>query len=134
MFVAVDTNSGVPVYRQIVDQIRFHIASGLLGTGDPLPSTRLLSEELGVNPMTVSKAYGILEEEGLVDHRPGRPLTVARMHPGVVEHERAEQLKTLLEPVVTAVRQLGISTPVAVAALRDMLDNVHGRGRRRYHA
>jgi GntR family transcriptional regulator len=123
VFVAVDPNSGVPVYRQIVDQIRFHIATGLLGSGDHIPSTRLLSEQLRVNPMTVSKAYGILEEEGLLEHRPGRPLIVARVHPGAIEHERQQQLRKLLEPVVTAVQQLGINAPQAVSTFREMLQH-----------
>jgi DNA-binding transcriptional MocR family regulator len=61
MLIVVDPHSGVPVYRQLMDQIRFHIASGLLKPGDELPSTRALSTELGVNPMTVSKAYSFLE-------------------------------------------------------------------------
>jgi GntR family transcriptional regulator len=121
MLVLVDHNSGVPVYRQIVDQIRFHIASGLLGPRDIIPSTRVLSEQLGVNPMTVSKAYSILEQEGLLEHRPGRPLVVARVDRNALEEERKQQLRALLEPVVTAVQQLGINAPQAVAAFREML-------------
>ena len=74
MLIVVDPQSGVPVYRQLMDQIKFHIASGMLQPGDELPSTRLLSSDLGVNPMTISKAYGYLEKEQVVERRPGRPL------------------------------------------------------------
>ena len=77
MIVRVDPNSGVPVYRQIVEQVRFQVTSGLLAPGTALPSTRALSQKLGVNPMTVSKAYAILENERLIEHRPGLTLTVA---------------------------------------------------------
>ena len=78
MLISVNPHSGVPVYRQLMDQIKFHIASGLMKPGDELPSTRMLSSELGVNPMTISKAYSFLEKEGIVERRPGRPLIEGR--------------------------------------------------------
>jgi GntR family transcriptional regulator len=77
LLILVDPHSGVPVYRQIVDQVRFQIASGRIAPGDELPSTRALSKRLRVNPMTISKAYGILEDEGVIERRPGLPLVVA---------------------------------------------------------
>ena len=76
MLLTVDSHSGVPVYRQVMDQVKFHIASGLLRAGDELPPTRALSAQLGVNPMTISKAYSFLEKEDVVERRPGRPLIV----------------------------------------------------------
>jgi GntR family transcriptional regulator len=132
VLIIVDPNSGVPVYRQIVDQVRFHVASGLLGSGDILPSTRTLSEQLGVNPMTVSKAYGILEEDGLLEHRPGRPLVVAHVDRGTLGQQRAEQLHALLEPVVAAIKQLGVTTPHAVATFRNMLQDNPAEGKRKH--
>jgi GntR family transcriptional regulator len=134
MILRVDHNSGVPVYRQIVDQIRFHIASGLLGSGDILPSTRTISEELGVNPMTVSKAFGFLEEEGLLLHRPGRPLVVARIGSGNMELHREDQLRHLLEPIVNAAEQLGVSAPRAVALFRKMIQDRNASRPGRKHA
>ena len=65
MILVVDPHSGFPVYRQIVDQVRLQVSSGALAPGDELPSTRSLSTQLGVNPMTISKAYALLEGEGL---------------------------------------------------------------------
>ena len=81
MLIVVDPSSGVPVFRQVMDQVRFHIASGLLKAGDELPATRSLSAELGVIPMTVSKAYNLLERDGVLERRPGRPLVVAPIAP-----------------------------------------------------
>src|SRR3954469_1195272 len=114
MLIIVDQNNGVPVYRQIVDQIRFHITSGLTKAGEELPSTRALSQKLGVNPMTVSKSYSLLEEEGLVDRRPGLPLIVKKVSASATEHNRTEQLRTLLDPAASAVRQMGIPNKKAV--------------------
>jgi sigma-B regulation protein RsbU (phosphoserine phosphatase) len=67
--LAVDPNSGVPVYKQVMDQVRLRIAAGLLGPGDGLPPARELSTELGINPAGVSKAYRHLERAGLLDIR-----------------------------------------------------------------
>ncbi len=78
MLIQVEHHSGVPVYRQIIEQISFHIASGLVQVGDELPSVRHLSKELHINPMTISKAFSFLEHDGLVERRPGRPLVVAQ--------------------------------------------------------
>jgi len=78
LLVVVDPGSGVPVYRQVMDQVKFQIVGGKLQPGSELPSTRALSLELGVNPMTISKAYSFLEKEGVVERRPGKLLIVTR--------------------------------------------------------
>lgn len=121
MVVVIDAGSGVPVYRQIVDQLRFQIAGGVLVPGSELPSTRSLSQDLGINPMTVSKAYGILEEAGLVDRRPGLPLVVRDATPRTLEAEREEQLRAALEPAARAARQLGVTPERAVRVFREIL-------------
>jgi GntR family transcriptional regulator len=120
--IGIDSHSGVPVYRQIVDQVRFQVAGGLLAPGAELPSTRTLSQELGVNPMTVSKAYALLEAEGLLTRRPGLPLVVSERTPDEVALERREQLAALLEPIAAAARQLGLEEEDAVAIFRRVLN------------
>ncbi len=67
----IDFHSGVPIYRQIVTQVQRLILSGILGEGHQMESVRDLSGRLKVNPMTVSKAYSILESEGLLQRRRG---------------------------------------------------------------
>ena len=131
MLIVVDTHSGVPVYRQLMDQIRFHISSGLLGPGDELPSTRALSQQLGVNPMTISKAYSFLERDGVVERRPGRPLVVSGFGPAESRERKAEQLRESLAPSVTAARQLGIEPEEAARIFTDMLSGEdHGEEKR----
>jgi GntR family transcriptional regulator len=122
MLIVVDPHSGVPVYRQLMDQIRFHISSGLIGPGDELPSTRALSQELGVNPMTVSKAYSFLERDGVVERRPGRPLVVTGFGEKESRDRKIEQLRESLAPSVTAARQLGVSPDEAAALYTRMLE------------
>jgi GntR family transcriptional regulator len=121
MLIVVDNHSGVAVYRQIIDQVRFQIAAGLVASGTELPSTRTLSGELGVNPMTVSKAYGLLEAEGLVVRRPGLPLVVSERSVEAESRTRAAHLRSVLEPVAVAARQLGITDEQAVEAFRQAL-------------
>lgn len=124
MLIVVDPQSGVPVYRQLMDQIRFHVASGILKPGDELPSTRALSSELGINPMTISKAYSLLEREDVVERRPGRPLVVRAIDSGRMHDRKLGQLRESLAAAVTMARQLGIPDDDAVEMLRRLLDEV----------
>ena len=126
MLITVDPQSGVPVYRQLMDQIKFHVASGLLAPGDELPSTRTLSADLGVNPMTVSKAYSFLEKDGVVERRPGLPLIVKAVGGGEIRDRKIDRLKEGLTPVVTIVRQLGIDPDEAFRVFERMLRDAEG--------
>jgi GntR family transcriptional regulator len=132
MLIVVNPSSGVPVYRQLMDQVRFHIASGLLKPGDELPSTRALSSQLGVNPMTISKAYSYLERDGVVERRPGRPLVVKALTEKAIQESKRGQLRESLRPTVTMVHQLGIDRDEALDVFRDMLshDEKTGAGAR----
>ncbi len=121
MLILVDLHSGVPVYRQLMDQVKFHIASGLLKPGDELPSTRALSAELGLNPMTISKAYSYLEREEVIERRPGRPHVVRAVSEDVSHWRKRQQLRESLAASVTIARQLGIADEEALRVLADLL-------------
>lgn len=123
MLIVVDPHSGVPVYRQLMDQIKFHVATGLLQPGDELPSTRVLSAELGINPMTISKAYSFLEKDEVVERRPGRPLVVKTHDKEGIKERRNEQLRESLTPTVRMVKQLGINDNEAIRIFIDMLSS-----------
>jgi GntR family transcriptional regulator len=124
MLIVVDPHSGVPVYRQLMDQIKFHIASGLIGPGDELPSTRTLSAQLGVNPMTISKAYSYLEREEVLERRPGRPVVVKPVDGTAMRDHKMDQLRDSLASTVTMVHQLGIGQDEAISLFRALLDEV----------
>ena len=123
MLIVVDPSSGVPVFRQVMDQVRFHIASGLLKAGDELPATRSLSAELGVNPMTISKAYNLLERDGVLERRPGRPLVVKALAADELDREKLDQLRATLADGARAAKQLGITSDEATEVFRDLLEN-----------
>ncbi len=122
MLIVVDPHSGVPVYRQLMDQIKFHIASGLLIPGNELPSTRALSSELGINPMTISKAYSYLERDQVIERRPGRPLIVKAIEKDKVMENKMNQLQEALKPVVTIVKQLDLSVDDVTTIFRKLLE------------
>ncbi len=121
MLIVVDPGSGVPVYRQLMDQVKLQVACGRLAPGDELPSTRALSTELGINPMTISKAYSYLEKEKIVERRPGRPVVVTRSGDAGTTAAGMELLRNQLGGTVTMVRQLGIKPKEAVNLFRIML-------------
>jgi GntR family transcriptional regulator len=127
VLLVLDLHSGVPVYRQLMEQVKFHVASGLLKPGDELPSTRALSADLKINPMTVSKAYGLLEREGVVERHRGLALKVAPLARGASARRKAEQLRQVLTPAAVSVQQLGVSTEDAIEMLRDLLETTHAR-------
>jgi GntR family transcriptional regulator len=122
MLITIDVHSGVPAYRQLVDQIRLQVAGGRLRPGDEIPSTRALSAELGLNPMTISRAYALLEEEGLLERRPGLPLVVRARSGATNATARSAQLTKALRPVASMARQLGISGRDAGDMLRRLVD------------
>jgi GntR family transcriptional regulator len=112
----------LPIYRQIVDQVRRQVAGGQLRAGDELPSVRALAAEHAINPMTVSKAYALLEAEGLLERRRGLGMVVA---PQRSPTARIAERLALLEPGVTAVvrqaAQLQVPAERVVALLEQCL-------------
>lgn len=126
MLISIDHHNGIPVFRQIIDQVKFHVVSGLLAPGDALPPTRALSSQLGLNPMTVSKAYSLLEAGGLVERRRGRPLTVKPVQARVMHAEKLAQLKPQITQLATMVRQLGVDRAEVVDLFTSTLDSLEG--------
>ena len=102
-------SSGVPIYRQIVEQVRARVAGGSLPSGSLLPSVRQVAAHLQVNPMTVSKAYSILEAEGVLVRRRGQGMQVARRPGTGTIKQRQKQLELLVEQVVAKAQQLSLT-------------------------
>jgi GntR family transcriptional regulator len=120
--IVIDLHSGVPAYRQLMDQIRFQIASRVLRPGDELPSTRALSAQLALNPMTISKAYGLLEHDGVLVRRRGQTLAVAATAGEEQQIGKLDHLRKQLVPAATAARQMGLSADQALRLFRELLN------------
>lgn len=111
----VQTNSDVPIYRQLIDQVRRMAASGQLTPGQRLPSVRQLAEELAVNPMTISKAYSQLETEGLLVRQRGI---------GMALKSSTGNAEELLNPAVTELVRQAKQLQLTQAAVIQQLQSV----------
>jgi GntR family transcriptional regulator len=104
-------SSGVPIYLQLMQQVRRMVASGQLTPGTELPSVREIATEYTVNPTTISKAYSLLENEGLLQRNRGKPMTIAtgRQVAGSLA-QRLKQIEPQVEALVLAARQLELKS------------------------
>ena len=108
----------VPIYLQIVGYIKRGIVAGTIPDGAEMPSRRMLSALLGVNPNTVQKSYAMLEEEGLIHSRSGAKSCVAA-DDAAIRRLRGELLGLSLKTVIDAMKQMGMTLEDAQAALAD---------------
>ena len=104
---------GVPIYQQILRHVKLGIAGGTMAPGDALPSRRVVSALLGVNPNTVQKAYRLLEEEGLIQSHPGAKSCVAADE-AARARVRAELLQEQAQQAVAALKRMGLSIEAAL--------------------
>ena len=107
---------GMPIYLQILLFVKRGIIAGVITDGEELPSRRVLSALLGVNPNTVQKAYRMLEEEGLIQSHSGAKSYVV-LDEAVKERIRSELLESDAKSVISAMRQMGLTKEDAVALI-----------------
>lgn len=114
-------SSGVPIYRQIMDQVRALVASRRLAPGELLPSIRQLAASLDVNMMTVSKAYARLEVEGVLERVRGTGMRVRAVRSTATAAERQQELGPMVDALVTRAMQLGLTENQVVSLIRHEL-------------
>jgi GntR family transcriptional regulator len=105
----INLQSGLPVYRQLMDQIKYYAVSGILPVGAQLPSIRELARALTVNPTTVVKAYTELEHEGIIQVRQGKGAFLADTAPARSEAACEESLRNLARQLALEATQMGAS-------------------------
>jgi GntR family transcriptional regulator len=105
----INPNSGLPIYRQIVEQVLALVAGGQLKEGDLLPSVRQVAREAAVNPMTVSKAYSRMEAEGIVRRVRGQGMEVLAPSQNGTLTQRKDQFRATIQPALHRARQLGLT-------------------------
>ena len=115
-FTPFPLEEGVPIYVQIVRHVKRGIVSGSVQDGDELPSRRVLSAQLGVNPNTVQKAYRLLEDEGIISSHAGAKSAVT-LTPERRAEIRGELLAQTAEQVARTLRQMGVDLEEARALL-----------------
>ncbi len=117
----VHPSSGLPIYRQIMDQVCALIAGGRLVPGDLLPSVRQLAAELQVNMMTISKAYARLEAEEVIERVRGRGMRVRPLSARGSLPERRLELRPAVEQAVIRARQLQLTDEQIVDVVQAVL-------------
>jgi GntR family transcriptional regulator len=95
LHLQIDPHSGMPVYRQVMEQIKYYVASGGLKSGDLLPSIRDLARTLAVNPTTVVKAYTELEHEGVIEMKHGKGAFVSSLSTKLTQAQQRRALQRL---------------------------------------
>jgi GntR family transcriptional regulator len=121
MLLEINHHSGVPIYRQVIEQIRRQIMAGQLSEGEQLMSVRDLASQLRVNPMTISKAYALLEVEGLLERRRGIGLFVGKLPKDKKAHTKIQLLEEILRKAAVTAVQLEITEEKA----REMLAKLY---------
>ena len=116
--IIINNSSMIPIYEQIVNQVKQNIVDGKLKEGDALPSVRGLSKDLKISALTVKKAYDILEGDGLCRTVQGKGSFVLGVNPGLVHEQRVVEIQKDLEKVLDKAKSYDLSKD----EIRDLFD------------
>jgi GntR family transcriptional regulator len=119
----IDSKSGVPFYRQIVEQVKFAIAGGALEPGDRLPTVRQLAVDLAINPNTVVRAYRQMEIEGVLETQQGSGTFVGARRPEIDPDERRRMLDQILTDLLARAASYGLTLDEVLDALQQQKES-----------
>ena len=114
-----DPKAGIPFYRQIIDQIRFGIASGNLSIGEQLPTVRALAVELKVNLNTVAKAYKELEIQSILETQQGTGTFINASESKLLDSERKQKLQSIIREFTTITYSYGFTIDELIVELKN---------------
>ena len=126
MQIRISQRDGVPFYLQIVNQVKYLVASGRLRCEDRLPPVRKLAEQLIINPNTVARAYRELEAEGVVSTRRGAGVFVADTGSPLAKREKNRILTERVDALLTEGRQMGVELEALVKLIRERSRKIEG--------
>jgi len=119
MYLHLDHHSGEPIYRQIVEAVKYRIASGRVAEGAKMPSIRVLAGELKINPRTVVKAYEELQHAGLVVMKQGQGVFVATNRQGIPARARRKAVAGMARRLLAEASRLGADRDEVLRILDD---------------
>jgi len=123
--IHISTNDGVPIYLQVVNQVKYLVASGRLESGEELPPIRVLAADLLVNPNTIARAYLELERAGVVVKRHGAGTYVSDSGSPLARRERLKILQERIDALLAEARQLNVSLDEVVRIIQERSKNLH---------
>jgi GntR family transcriptional regulator len=127
MFFAIDPNNGVPIFDQVVRQVKYAIAEGSLIAGQLLPSVRQLSQQLALNPNTIARAYLRLQADGLLESLRGRGVVVTKGASKRCKSLRTELIAERIESVLSEALHAGLSSDEILQIVRSKLKAMDGQ-------
>lgn len=119
MQLHINSSDGVPIYLQIVNQVKHLVAAGRLEAGEEIPPIRVLAQQLLVNPNTVARAYLELERAGIVTKRHGSGTYVAEVRSPVSQREKIKILSPRADALLAEARHLDVALPDLLKLIRD---------------
>jgi GntR family transcriptional regulator len=119
MDITINVTDGVPIYRQIVNQVKYLVASGLLRPGEELPPIRTLALQLKVTPNTIVKAYGELETAGVIHKRQGSGTYVSQERPRLANRERQRIIEQRIDALLAEAHQLNFTADDILRMVRE---------------
>jgi GntR family transcriptional regulator len=122
MLFQIDFKAGKAVYLQLVDQVRYAAASGMLRAGEPLPGIRPLAEELRINRNTIAKAYAELESQGIIETIPGKGCFLKANNSPFTKVVRDKLLLTEIDSAVVTAHHLQIDRDTFLEMVEERLD------------
>ena len=122
MHLQINFRSGLPVYLQIVDQVKAAVASGALQSGEPLPSIRPLAEHLRINRNTIAKAYTELESQGIIETQAGKGCFISGNHSPLKKEIRNKLLQEYIDAAVIQAHHYQISPDDFLELVRKRLE------------
>jgi GntR family transcriptional regulator len=126
MQIHVSPNDGVPIYQQVVNQIRYLAASGRLEAGEQLPPVRKLAEQVLVNPNTIARAYRELEQAGIIEARQGSGSFISAKVSPLSRRERTRILNERIDMLLAEAAQMNIDVETVVKLLRERSQRIRG--------
>ena len=124
MYLQLDHQSGEPIYRQIVEQVKFKVASAQLKAGEKLPSIREMAADLKINPRTVVKAYEELQAAGLVVRRQGQGVFITESQAALPASVRHKAIADLASRLLSEASRMGASGEEVQAILKEVWESM----------
>jgi GntR family transcriptional regulator len=119
----ISPSSGIPIYKQLYSQIERMVLNGYFSVGELLPSVRQVASDLDVNPMTVSKAYGLLEERGYLTRLRGKGMVITARDDEVLQQEKVTMLDEMIKELLAQAKQMGINSDSVAEMFKQNIAN-----------
>ena len=127
MYFQINPHSGVPVYRQVIDQVSFFVSGGSISAGDKLPSIRELARSLAVNPTTIAKAYELMATEGMIEKKPGKGAFVCDFRKKMDQAAKEKKLRDLARQMAVEMKQMNMGMGSILKILGEEIDRIGER-------